>query len=167
MSQTEVLFWSIVLCSMYVQSSTEWTYSQHKVTPCDPSPAPAELAMCMHDNSLALHCCGELQTASRSKNSGNTLHEAVAHTHTLLSMHTELCTACRGSDLSEACAAGCAVVTGSNSKIYTHAADINQAALRSEQVQSPLSQQGLSEQDGTERSAGPRCQNPTPRHAAG
>lgn len=82
-------------------------------------------------------------------------------------MHAELGTACRGSDLSEACAAGCAVVTGSNSKMYIHAADVNQAALRSEQVESPVSQQGLSQQDGDERSEGQRCQNPTPKHAAG
>lgn len=74
---------------------------------------------------------------------------------------------CRGSDLSEACAAGCAVVTGSNPNMYIHVADVNQAALRSTQMDSPTAEQGVLQKEEATQPENPRCQNPTPRHASG
>lgn len=70
---------------------------------------------------------------------------------------------CRGSRLHEAAAAGCAVVTGSCSGMFMEVADLNQAALRAAEewdltAESPMSTSGQEE---------PRCQNPTPRRAAG
>lgn len=69
----------------------------------------------------------------------------------------------RGSRLHEAAAAGCAVLTGNCNAAMMEVADLNQAALKAAQ------DWGTS---GSPSPAGPsqeglRCENPTPRRAAG
>ena len=70
---------------------------------------------------------------------------------------------CRGSRLHEVAAAGCAVVTGTCSAVMMEAADLNKAALQAAEEWdlrgNPLPI-GLT-QDSS------RCENPTPRRAAG
>ena len=71
--------------------------------------------------------------------------------------------ACRGSRLHEVAAAGCAVVTGACTAVMIEVADLNQAALKAAEewdlrgnpVPTSLTQQPT------------RCENPTPRRAAG
>ena len=70
---------------------------------------------------------------------------------------------CRGSRLHEVAAAGCAVLTGTCTAVMMEAGDLNHAAVKAAEEWdlrgNPLST-GLT-QEST------RCENPTPRHAAG
>ncbi|KAL0055535.1 hypothetical protein WJX82_001629 [Trebouxia sp. C0006] len=70
----------------------------------------------------------------------------------------------KGSRLHEVAAAGCAVVTGSCSAVFLEAYDLNQAAVRAAEewdlsAESPMSTSPSQDDQ--------RCQNPTPRRAAG
>lgn len=77
------------------------------------------------------------------------------------------CANCSGSNLVEACAAGCAVVTGSCNNMFIQAADVNQAAARSSLAEASSGGQSFLQGQEVGQLEGPRCQNPTPRHAAG
>ena len=69
----------------------------------------------------------------------------------------------RGSRLHEAAAAGCAVVTGNCTAVMMEVADLNQAALRADEEWDLRADPASTDptQDST------RCENPTPRRAAG
>ena len=69
----------------------------------------------------------------------------------------------RGSRLHEAAAAGCAVLTRSCAAVELEAADLNQAALKAAEGWGP---QG-SPLAAAASEEGLRCENPTPRRAAG